>query len=241
MLLKSRISNVDAHDLERWRQTRLSKITSSNAWKLAQPEGFGKEGLKYIRSRVFESLSGVPAESEITNEYTASGLVNEGVALRKYAQKVGAEFVISQKIIFGDHEMYSSTPDGLWIKSESEDGLSYNGEGWQVKCYAPDHHMECLMAETAEDLRKIDRKTYFQVLDEMSNVDFLTWKVIYYNPDLPEDWGGLHVITIQKMYKDKVNNCFPIVDDINFLKNRKEMAVKEFYRIKCRLCTLSSK
>lgn len=241
MLLKSRISNIDVHDLEKWRQARLSKFTSSNAWKLCQPEGFGKEGMKYIRTRVFESLSGVPAESEITTEHTANGLVNEGVALRTYAQKVGAKFVVSQKIIYGDGEMYSCTPDGIWIKAESTDGLSYDGEVWQVKCYAADHHMECLMAETAEDLRKIDRKTYFQILDEMCNVDLLIGKAIYFNPELPEDKGGLHVITIRKMFKDTVNNIFPIAEDIAFLKKRKEQAVAEFHRVKEKICTSSTK
>jgi len=238
MLLKSRISNIDAHDIERWRQTRLSRITSSNAWKICQEEGLGKEGMKYIRSRVFESISGVPSESEFTNEYTAAGLINEGVALRKYAAKVGAEFVISQKIIYGETDMFSSTPDGLWIKIESTDGLSYNGEVWQVKCYAADHHMECLMAETPEDLRRIDRKTYFQVLDEMLNVDFLIGKAIFFNPNLPDDKGGLHVIHFNKAYQDPENKVYPIKNDLKFLRERKNMAVAEFHRIKNKICGL---
>ncbi len=225
--------NVNEH----WRQARLSMFTSSNIWKLCSEKGFGDTGMGYIRSRVFESLSDIPSEQEINTESTIHGLVEEGPGLQAYIKKMGInpKLVVVQKFVYGENPMYGSTPDALFCLSASEDNLSWNVESWEMKCYQCLKHMENIEAETPQELRAINRPLYFQVLDHMLNVDCLTAKAILFNPALPEDKGGLHVIPFRKMQKDEVNNRYPIVEDLKFLKQRKEMAVAEFNRIKTRI------
>lgn len=228
---------------EHWRQARLFKFTSSNIWKLCAEKGFGETGMGYIRSRVFEFLSGIPSEPEINTESTIHGLVEEGSAIYGCIKKFGInpQQVVVQKMIHGEIEMYGSTPDALYCMNESADGLAWNVEVWEAKCYQALKHMEMLEAETTQDLRRINRNMYFQILDQMLNVDCLTAKAIFKNPALPEDKGGLHIIHFRKMERDEVNNRYPIVEDLKFLKQRKEMAVAEFNRIKNKICGLSSK
>ena len=57
------------------------------------------------------------------------------------------------------------------------------------------------------------------MLDQAINLDCLTSKAIFYNPDLPDGQGQLHVIEFRKMYKHSVNGNYPIKEDIDFYFN----------------------
>lgn len=242
MLLKSRISNIDMSAgygvNEYWRTVRLAKFTSSNIWKLCSEKGFGETGMSYIRSRVFESLSGIPSETEVNTESTIHGLVEEGSAIYAAINKYGInpKQVVVQKFIYGETDMYGCTPDALYCMNASADDLAWNVEVWEAKCYQAVKHMEMLEIDSPQELRAVNRPVYFQTLDQMLNVDCLTGKAIFFNPALPEDKGRLHIIPFRKMQKDEVNNRYPIVEDLKFLKQRKEMAVAEFNRIKNKIC-----
>lgn len=222
---------------EHWRQARLSKFTSSNIYKLCNEKGFGELGMGYIRSRVFESLSGIPSEEEITTKSTVHGLVEEGAFIKSCIIKFGInpKQVVVQKLIYGETEMFASTPDALYCMNVTADDLAYNVEVWEGKAYQPLRHMEMLEVHTTQELRLANRPMYFQILDQMLNVDCLTGKAIFFHPALPLEKGGLHIIPFRKMEKDEANNRYPIVEDLKFLKQRKEMAVAEFHRIKTRI------
>lgn len=237
MLLKSRISQIgmlqDGDYNQLWKHERLGKITSSNVWKLCQEKGWGDTGLGYIRSRVHETLSGVSSDTEINTEAAINGLVQEGPALRTYIYKNGInpQQVVVQKLIYGDDPLYCCTPDGIYCMNESTDGLSWNVEAWEVKAYGVIKHMKCIEANgDPMALKKLNRQLFYQILDQMLNVDCLTGKVILFNSELPEDKGGLHVIPFHKMHRvvDKTGKTtFPIVAELTFLKSRKEAAKKE--------------
>lgn len=112
MLLKTRISQIDINDFETWKHARNARFTSSRANEL-----FGRSnGIDYIRTRVFESISGVSSEQEFMTEASVHGNVHEGIALRKIKAKFAFEFMVMQKLIYGENEHFCSTPDGLWVK-----------------------------------------------------------------------------------------------------------------------------
>lgn len=246
MLLKSRISQIDMLEgmgvNEHWRAARNARFTSSKASRLCKPEGLGVGGMNYIRTRVFEKISGVSSEVEFMTQASVNGLVEESFAIRKYAKQRNISAVIVQKLIYGENDFFSSTPDAIYPISESSDGLSYECETWEVKNYAPEKHMICIEAETPLDVRRVDPDCYWQSLDASVNCGSLIFKIIYHNSDMPEDKGGLHVIDGKQNYmvKDAKTGkpTFPIVDDIKFLKQRKQMAVDEFNRLYKKYCKL---
>jgi hypothetical protein len=107
---------------EHWRKARTGKFTSSNIWKLMGEKGFGETGMSYIRTRVFEDLSGVSSESDIINDAIIHGMVYEISALRKFCEKrnIDRHFMRTQVLINAENERFGGTPDGIWIKKESE-------------------------------------------------------------------------------------------------------------------------
>lgn len=249
MLLKSRISPVrmleDGLVNEHWRQIRLGLITSSNVWKICGERGLGDTGMGYIRSRVFESIARVPSEQEITTEATASGLVEEGPAIKMCIAHLGIDprQVVVQKFIYGESDMFGSTPDALYCMNESEDGLSWNVESWEVKAYGCLKHMENIEASTPQELKAINRPFYFQVLDHMLNVDCLTGKGVLFNSILPKDKGGFHIVPFRKMQSLPGKDgklVYPIVEDLKFLKERKDLAVSEFTRLRNKLLNIKN-
>jgi hypothetical protein len=220
---------------QEWKACRRGKITSSNAWKLCQEKGWGDVGMGYIRSRAYELLSGVSSDTEINTEATINGLIQEGPGLRKYVNQRGLNGaqLVMQKLIYGSDPMYASTPDGIYCMNESTDGLYWNVESWEMKAYGVLKHMENIEATNPQDLKDINRALYFQVLDQMSNVECLIGRAIFFNSELPEDKGGLHVVDFNKMQREvdsKGKTTFPIAADLKFLETRKQMAKEEILK-----------
>jgi hypothetical protein len=242
MLLKSRISDADL-STEEWKQLRLGRFTSSNIYKICGERGLGDEGMNYIRTRVFESLSGVPTDKEFLNESAANGLVNEGFALRKFAAKMGLTHLVVQKLIFGPDEYTSTTPDALIVRKGSSDGLSIDCSIAEVKSFEAAMHVLCASCETPQELRDAHKKTYWQVLDQMLVADTLEGYAIFDNPELPEDKGGHRIIHFRKMQQLGLKDnkpFYPIVADLAFLIQRKAMAMAEFHKIKAKLTGIAS-
>lgn len=228
MLLKSRISQINIVEgqgvNELWRQARLSLFTSSQIHNLCNPKGFGKEGRNYIRSRVFEAIARIPADPEITTMSTIHGLVEEGFGIKAYTDQRGIDprQVVVQKLIYGETPQYACTPDGIYCMNESTDGLSWNVEAWETKCYQPKRHMEMLEAETAADLKTVNDECFWQICDQLLNVNCLNGKAIFFHPAMPLDKGGLHVINFRQR---------DLTIDLKFLRQRKKEATDEFNRL----------
>lgn len=242
MLEKSRISKVSMLDENgmfsyEWRKERTSKFTSSQIYKLCDEKGFGDTGMNYIRTRVFEDISKVSTDKDILTQATADGIIYEIPALQKFMQATGNVLIVTQKIVKGTNPRYSSTPDGLIIRRETNDDLYYDASTVETKCFQPERHMKCVECTTPQELKAVDRKTYFQVLDQLLVCDCLNGFAVYYHPDLPINEGGMRIIEFRKMQKEiiKGKEVHPIKDDMDFLHGRKEEALKEFERIKSKI------
>jgi len=229
MLPIARISNA-VMGTEEWRQARLAKFTSSNIWKLCGERGLGETGLSYIRSRVFEAISGTSSEREFENESIIHGLINENWGLRALMDKWQLEMLVTQKLIIGENPIFGGTPDALVIKAHGTDGLSYDVCPIEMKCFQAEHHMEMTECETPLHLKMADRKLYFQVLDQMELTDSLNGFAVFFHPDLPRDSGGLHIVEVRKMYSIEIKGKkeYPVLDDFKLMKERKDLALKEF-------------
>lgn len=228
MLLKSRISQIGMIEgmniNEEWRQQRLSCFTSSQIHKLCAPKGFGKDGRNYIRTRVFEAIARIPADEEVNTMSTISGLVEEGWAIKAYIREreIDPRQIVVQKLIYGENPKFACTPDGIFCMNESTDGLSWNVEVWEAKCYQPKRHMEMLEASTPAELKLINDEVFYQTLDQMLNVDCLDGKAIFFHQAMPLEQGGLHVINFRKR---------DLIPELKFLRERKKEALDEFERL----------
>lgn len=243
MLLKSRISDAEL-STEQWKQLRCGRFTSSNIYKIMGDRGIGEEGLTYIRTRVFEHLSGVPSDKEFLNESAANGLVNEGFALRKFAAKMGLKHFVVQKLILGPDEYSSSTPDAIIVERANSDGISFQCKTVEVKSFEAATHVLCASCETPQDLRDAHKKSYWQILHQMLIVDSMEGYGVFDNPELPEDRGGHRIIHFRKMQELglKENKPFrPIVADLTLMNERIAEAMAHFHKIKAKLCTSSTK
>lgn len=238
MLLKTNISTL-THGSEEWKQLRIAKMTASKAYNLTKPKGIT---ISYIREKVGESITRVPAEKEIETNDTRHGILYEPEAIKEFAAKMGITLLVTQRMIMAPGSMFSATPDAIWVKSESQDGLSYEVSCAEIKCYPTfSHHVEMLECFTPQDVKTADPDVYWQVLFQMVECDCLVGYAVFFHPDFPPDEGRLRIIEFRKMQKSEVNNHYPIVEDLKFLKQRKDMAVAEFNRIKYVICTSSTK
>lgn len=231
MLLKSRISNLEMHS-EEWKQERIGRLfTSSNFWRLMGKKGLGETGLSWIKKKVFESISGTSADKEIDTDSVRHGLVYEPFNLRAFAEIKGIKYLITQKLIYGEDKNEASTPDGLIVVRENSDGLSYEVATVEAKCYQQENHLSCAMCETPVEIKEEDGPAYWQVLHHLSTVDCLKGYLSYFHPDLPLDKGGIRIIEFRKAL---------LTADIKLMKERKELALAEFDRIKAKLLTPST-
>jgi YqaJ-like viral recombinase domain len=227
MINKNRITNLKISTPE-WNQFRLGRFTSSQIYKICGEKGFGELGNGYIRTRYFEQKSGISTDQEILNESVVHGNVNEPVALRRLAAKYGFEFLATQLAVEGEDSRFSSTPDAL-IMSANLDGINYELETIEVKCFQPDRHIECAMCETPQDVKSVDKKTYWQVLHQMQICHALRGYLVYFHPDLPENEAGLNVIEFRKA--QQINGKFNILEDMKFLILRQKLALEELEKI----------
>jgi len=228
MLLKSKISQITINT-EEWLQERLSRFTSSENHFLMGEKPFTQGALSYIYRKVGESLSGVAERNSIENEATTHGNVFEPEALRKYQQKFGVQFLVTQKMIIGANEQFSSTPDAIQILSETSDGLGYRVKPIEVKCpltYAA--YVELFLCDTPLDVWRVEKKYYVQVLDQIDNCGALEGELVVYHPSFRT--GQMKVIPFRIM--EKVGNEYPLKNDLDLLRKRKLMAIEKFNQIK---------
>lgn len=230
MLHKDRISQA-IHGSEEWKQLRIGRFTASKAARICQPRGIS---MSYVREKVGESITRLSAEKEIDTDDTRWGIVYEPEAIRKFAERMGIKMLVTQRAVHESGSMFVSTPDAIWVKNETADKLAYEVSCAEIKCFPTfTHHVEMLECHSSADLRAADPDVYWQVLSHMDKdaCDCLTGYAVFYHPDFPLDKGGLHYIEFKKMLKD-INGTYPIVEDLKFLRQRKEQAMYEFNRIK---------
>lgn len=231
MLLKTHISNI-SHGSEDWVQVRSSRFTSSEIHFLCDKEGIGKGGMSYIYRKVGEHISGVPIRKEIDTEATVWGNIYEPEAIRKYGRKHNLEFLITQKLIFDPNGRFSSTPDFLEVESETEEKEGYNVTTGEVKCpLTYDAFIALCLCDTPADVKKTEKKYYWQTLDEMENCGSVKGKLVIYHPHFGEH--SLKEIVFRKF--EKIDGIRVLENEMIFLNQRKNEALIKFEEIKKKL------
>jgi hypothetical protein len=228
MLLTKNITNF-LHGSDEWFESRKARFTSSENYLLIG-DPFTKQALSYIYRKVGESITGVAIRKEIETEATIHGNVYELEAIRKYGQKKGLEYVITQKMILDENPMFSSTPDFIQIVSETEGG--YNVITGEVKCpFTYESFISLSLCETPADLKKQYPQYYFQVLDQMLVCGTLKGVFLVYHPQ----FGKAALKEIEFRAMEKIGDKYPINDDLKTLKDRKNLAVDKFHEVRNRL------
>lgn len=227
MLKVENISQIEIHSPE-WKQARLAKLTSSMMYTLMGDKMLTEKGSAYIYEKVGEEMTGIPANYEVDTTETRHGLIHEPTAILKLGQYLNATFLVTQKFISAPGKRFSSTPDALWVKNKFADG--YEVETGEVKCYPSySHYIQCVLCDTPEQLKAVDKKLYWQVMDQMDNCDALVGYAALYHPDFRV--GGFKVIKFRMM---------EMKDEFKFLRERKSLALKKFDEIRDRLLTLKN-
>lgn len=227
MLKVENISKIEIHTDE-WRIARLAKFTSSMAYTIMGEKPLTVGALTYIHERVGEDLSGVPAKYEVDTAETRHGLFYEPEAIKKFGEWLGVPFLITQKFITAPNSRFSSTPDVIIPVQKYSDGWDVmTGE---IKCYpAYGHFIDCALCQTPAELYKVDKKLYWQVIDQMDNTGALKGYAVIYHPEFRS--GGFRVIQFRKI---------ELAQEFKLLKERKDLAEKKFHEVRGRLINLQN-
>jgi hypothetical protein len=221
MLLKSRISNVSIHTDE-WFANRLAKFTASDIHALMGEKPYQKEFMSYVYKKAGEELTGIAATDEIDNIYTKWGLLHENEAIRKFGEKMGLSFVVTQKLITAPDSRFGCTPDFLVVHAESADKTAYNVSTGEVKCpLTYNAFIGLCMCQTPEDVYKESRPYFWQVVCQMHLCDALKGYFIAYHPDFRV--GNLHVVEFRKVQ---------MIPYFKLLAERLNMAEEKFIEIR---------
>lgn len=224
MLLKSQITNVVMHS-DDWFSGRLAKFTSSEWHFLMGEKGIPDAGMNYIYRKVGEELTGLPCRKEITTDDTEHGQMYEPEGLKAFGVHMGVEFLVTQKLIKKLDSREGSSPDAIWVRSESADANGYNVFTGEIKCPTSyDKYIHLWNCKTPADLKKVNKAYYWQVMHQMRVCDALRGYFIVYQPFFR--MGKLNVIEFKKteLIEDfKMMNIRAQQAEIIFVNQRDKM------------------
>lgn len=227
MLKVENISNVRIHTDE-WRMARLGRFTSSMIYTLMGEKPFTQGAMTYIYERVGEEISGVPAKYEISTDATNWGLLHEADNLKRFCAFRGIEFLVTQVLITAPGSRNGSTPDGIVPLKKFADG--WEVETVEAKCFPSyGHYIECALCNTPQELKKVDKAIFFQVIDQMDNCDAMRGWATFMHPDFKA--GDFKAIPFRKI---------DLIDDFKLLKERKALANQKFDEIRDKLLNIKN-
>lgn len=223
MLHKDHISKIQIYTPE-WFKMRLGRFTSSMMSRLMTEEPFGQGAITYIHQKVGEVLTGqTTAEDEIIeDENTVWGNMYENEAINQFGLKMGLKYLAVQKLILNPDKNFSSTPDAIWIKGICKNEYEYNVRTVEVKCPRKYHKfIPYYMCETPQDLRKLSKIYFWQVIDQMDNCGSAIGYFAVYHPLFPKN-SNLKIIEFDKM---------KLWDEFKLLQTRKKIAIEKFNEV----------
>lgn len=227
MLKVEHISNVRIHTDE-WRSARLGKFTSSMIYTLMGEKPFTQGAMTYIMERVGEEISGVPAKYEISTDATNWGLLHEADNLKKFGLFRGIDFMVTQVLIAAPNSRNGSTPDGIVPLKKYTDG--WEVETVEAKCFPSyGHYIECALCNTAQEIKKVDKAIFWQVIDQLDNCDAMKGWLSLYHPDFKV--GGFKAIPFRKI---------ELIEEFKLLKERKHLANEKFDEIRNKLINMKN-
>ena len=218
MLKKTSISQIKIHSDE-WKQERVGRFTSSQAFKLMSETAFQR----YVRLKTGEAMTGKPSSlDEVDTDATRWGILHEIDALKAFGRLMNLDFLVTQQLILDDTGRFSSTPDALIVKSQSPDGLEYEVEPVEVKCPPTyDNYLLLWDCHTPADLKAAKKEYYWQVLDQMDITGAIKGHFFAYHPDFAS--GNYRHLSFNVIGKTAYNT-FPIYEDLKALKASKAAA-----------------
>lgn len=222
-----------AQGSDEWDLVRLTRFTSSEWYKLMEcgkrpmteaelkarpkagkgskttqvpdPSKMSAAGLKYIRKKVWETLSG----KKLPEAYAyplVYGKETEPEAVLYYEQKYGVETTIVGFQVFGDHA------------GGSPDRLIGEDEGLEIKCPSSDEQIDYLMLTDHWDLKRCYPEYYWQCVSLMLFTDRKKWNFCTFDPRMINE---KHKLTHIILEWDKVE------EDIDAVVKSLEGAIEE--------------
>jgi hypothetical protein len=169
------------------------------------PSQMSAAGIKYIRKKVWETLTGkrLPEAYAFPLVY---GKETEPEAAIYYEQKFGVETTIVGFQVFGDHA------------GGSPDRLIGDDEGLEIKCPSSDEQIDYLMLTDHYDLKRNYPEYYWQCVSLMLFTNRKVWNFSTYDPRMKEE---KHKLTRIRIEWDKVE------EDIDAVIKSLAGAVKE--------------
>jgi hypothetical protein len=218
---------------EEWEQIRAGRFTSSEWWKLmecgkrpmteeelkARPKSgkgskttlvpdvtkMGDRGVKYIRKKVWETLTGRPFPEAYAYNFVY-GKETEPLAVEFFEKKFG---VTCEQVGF---QPYTDHAGG------SPDRLIGDKEGLEIKCPSGDEQIDYLMLNDHFDLKRNYPEIYWQCVTLLLFTNRELWHLCTYDPRMVLD---KHKLTHIKIYAKDVE------EDIEQISVVLEAAVKE--------------
>lgn len=195
MLDKRAITKVKIHS-EDWFKERLSKFTSSEKHYLMGDKQWADGALSYVYRKVGEDISGLPCRDDVDTNATRHGNLYEPIALAEFGKRMDIDFLVTQCLISPPDSRRSSTPDALIIKGETE--THYNVDTVETKCpYSYDAYIKLFLCNTPEDVLKVEKKYYWQVIDQMDVCGALNGYLVVYQPAFRA--GKMKIIPFRKL------------------------------------------
>jgi hypothetical protein len=220
MLLIKNITDIPMLSDE-WYQARLACFTSSEKYCLMSDKFLTVGAMSYIKRKIFEELSGLPSKEQVNTISTEHGHKYESEGIMEYGKSKGLEFVVTQKLIKEPGSRFGSTPDFIIVHNKSSDGLSYNVSTGEIKCPQGEAFIGLAMCKTPEDVKKLEPKYYWQVIDQMAACDALIGHFVVYNPFVRV--GKLHSVEFRKIN---------LVPEFKLLKERNQLTIAKFEEIR---------
>lgn len=195
---------------EAWFKSRLGRFTASQISRLIplsrDKKSLGSGAYTYIKEKVAEIISG--SDDRFSNAATERGNNLEAEAVAYYEKKTGNTVYVPAFIPYG--EFSGGSPDGLVMLNKTI----------QIKCPAKRaNHVEFLMMQESEDLKKIEAKYWWQVQMEMLATGRPFCDFVSYHPDFPEPYR-LKILTVhasqedQEILKDRIEKAAVILTEM---------------------------
>lgn len=224
MLSLDKISQIVPYS-DDWFRNRLGKMTSSQISCICAPKGIGEGGNTYIRNKVYEVLTGLSSERNITTEAITWGVENEPKAIAYWKSITPDCHRLLTDVHIVHSERFSSTPDALVMMNNklvfSEDGTELNCETLESKSYmTPATHMAHVECRTANDIKALNSKLYWQVISQIHWAAVLRGRAIFFHPDFKED----SVYRLSEVVFRKAE----LIKDFEFFQNRCDEAEEIF-------------
>jgi len=169
------------------------------------PSLMGEKGIRYIRQKVWETLTGKPMMSAYAYPMVY-GKETEPEAVKYYEEKYGVETIEVGFQVFGDYA------------GGSPDRLIGENEGLEIKCPSSDTQIDYLLLTDHYDLKRNYPEHYWQCVSLMLFTNRRVWNFCTFDPRMKEE---KHKLTHIKIEWEKVE------EDIDAVVKALEGAVEE--------------